>query len=147
MLEYRTTPTLMNLSSQPPAVYRLLARLADGPVAELPMPRLDTLPGAEPRYQYNSIFHWKPLLNGYSGYYPSSYLRLLEVLEPFPRGDWLDLIHSSGARYVVLHQAGLSTASYTSALTQLLSRAGVQSYGPFQGDGGHDWIFDIGMIQ
>ena len=147
MAEYLTTPALMNLSSEPPAAYRMLARLADGPVAELPMPRPDTLPGADPRYEYNSIFHWKPLLNGYSGYHPSSYLQLLGAVTMFPRGDWLAQIQSSGARYVVLHQAGVSADSYTSALTQLAGRAGAQSYGPFHGEGGDDWIFDIAMIQ
>ena len=56
-----------------------------GVVAEFPMPMPDTLPGHEPRYAYMSTFHWMPLLNGYSGYYPPSYLTRLSSLRTFPR--------------------------------------------------------------
>ena len=38
------------------------------------MPRIELLPAHDARYAYMSIFHWKRLVNGYSGYYPPSYL-------------------------------------------------------------------------
>ena len=34
------------------------------------MPQLNELPAHEPRFEYLSIFHHMPLINGYSGYYP-----------------------------------------------------------------------------
>src|SRR5690606_19916326 len=61
------------LASQPPTV-----------VLELPVPRPDRLWGAETWHQYFSIYHWQPLANGYSGFAPLSYLRLLEALRRFP---------------------------------------------------------------
>ena len=42
------------------------------------------LPGPDPVYAYMSTFHWQPLLNGYSGYYPRPHLQRLDVLTRFP---------------------------------------------------------------
>ena len=33
---------------------------------------------------YASIFHWQPILNGYSGFYPRSYIELIEMMREFP---------------------------------------------------------------
>ena len=63
------------LPERAPPLYAWLAKQPRGVVAEFPMPAPDTLPGIEPRYAYMSTFHWMPIVNGYSGYYPPSYSR------------------------------------------------------------------------
>ena len=35
-------------------------------------------------YMYRSTLHWRPLLNGYSGFYPQSYIKLLIKMRSFP---------------------------------------------------------------
>lgn len=70
--------------NEPPPLYDFLRHQPDGIVAHFPMPRGFRLPGVEPQYLFGSTFHWKPLVNGYSGYYPPSYLRRLRAVENFP---------------------------------------------------------------
>ena len=85
LLEYRVgSLPLVAYHNEPPPLYRLLATLPRGVVAEFPMPRLDWAPHLDPRFEYMSTFHWMPLLNGYSGFYPPSYLRRLVRLARFP---------------------------------------------------------------
>ena len=50
-----------------------------------------------------STFHWKPLINGYSGHHPRSYLRRLEHLRSFPDATSLDVLRQSGVNYVIVH--------------------------------------------
>jgi len=68
----------------PPPLYAWLAQQPRGVVAEFPMPVPEALPGDEARYAYMSTFHWMPGVNGYSGYYPPSYLTRIDRLREFP---------------------------------------------------------------
>jgi hypothetical protein len=56
-------------------------------------------------YMLNSTRHWKPLVNGYSGFMPASYVRLQGALAGFPGQDALDTMHRRGITHVVLHEA------------------------------------------
>jgi hypothetical protein len=104
LLEYWVAPLrLIPFPNSPPPLYAWLATQPRGVVAEFPMPLPDTLPGHEPRYAYMSTFHWMPLLNGYSGYYPPSYLTMLTGLRHFPDGAAIALLRQRGARYVIVH--------------------------------------------
>src|SRR5262249_9786554 len=60
---------------EPAPIYKVIRGAEPGVVLELPLPRLDRLPGQEPMYQIWSMQHWNPLVNGYSGYYPPDYVR------------------------------------------------------------------------
>jgi len=98
---------------EPSPVYTTLAALPDGVVAEMPFwwAPLD-LPRNAP-YMLASTRHWKPLLNGYSGFTPASYRRHADVLWYFP--NWPSSfaeLERAGVRYVVVHldQYGSSRA-------------------------------------
>jgi hypothetical protein len=60
------------------------------------------------RYLYFSTYHWHPLVNGYSGYTPPSYERIVHRLRGFPRGGTIDYLASIGVRWVVVHPELLS---------------------------------------
>jgi hypothetical protein len=77
--EYWYEFELAELPSRPSAYAAWLADQPDRIVAEFPMPTLSTLPGNDASYQYESIAHWRTLVNGYSGYYPLSYLELVNA--------------------------------------------------------------------
>ena len=81
-----------------------LAQLPDGNVLELPVPRPDGLPFHDASYLYTSTFHWKTLVNGYSGYYPPSYIRRLSRLATLPSPAALDQIRDDNVRWVVVHE-------------------------------------------
>ncbi len=104
MLEYWVAPlTLVPYPNTPPPLYTWLSRQAPGVVAEFPMPTIHTLPGNEPQFEYASTFHWMPLLNGYSGYYPPAYLHTLDRLKPFPDPSAVAVLGRSGVRYIIVH--------------------------------------------
>ena len=86
LLEYRVqaAATLAPYPNEPPPLYAWLARQPPGVVAEFPMPRAENWPGSEPRISYLSTFHWKPVVNGYSGFMPQSYADRLAAMREFP---------------------------------------------------------------
>jgi hypothetical protein len=132
LIEYFTTVTLVRYPNVVPPVYRLLASQPPGVVAEFPMPRVDGLPGQDPKYAYLSIFHWKPLINGYSGFYPANYLRRLPDLRRFPEPFSLRVLRRADVRYLVIHESGYADrVSYEEILSTLDEAEGVRNLGAF----------------
>lgn len=85
-------------------IYERLAALPDGVVAEMPFwwDPIDVANNAD--YMIGSTRHWKPLLNGYSGFIPASYRQRADLLWYFPfREACYDELVRAGVRYVVLH--------------------------------------------
>ena len=74
-----------------------------GVVAEMPIAPAFLLPGDDPRYAYMSTFHWMPSINGYSGYYPPSYLDRVQRLQAFPAAPTTEVLRRVGVRYVIVH--------------------------------------------
>jgi hypothetical protein len=86
-----------------PNIYKEFVRQAPGGVlAELPLGESDF----DLRALYYSTAHWRPLLNGYSGYYPPHYGRLALALSDVPRfpGPALEALHAHGATHVIVHE-------------------------------------------
>jgi hypothetical protein len=103
VMEYRVTLPLTDYPNEAPPVYRLLARQPPGVVAEFPVPTPASLPLLDAQYLYCSTFHWYPLVNGYSGVYPSSYLERIERLKDFPDARSFEQLDQDNVQYVVLH--------------------------------------------
>jgi hypothetical protein len=85
-----------------PAPYRALAREEGAVVAELPFPEPARIP-INGQYVWASTVHWKPLLNGYSGFMPLSYLRHWEAFRDFPDPAVLDRLRTAGVTHIVVH--------------------------------------------
>jgi hypothetical protein len=125
LLEYWVAPLrLINYANEPPPLYRFLASQPDGVVAHLPMPSHYRMAGYEPRYIYGSTFHWKPLVNGYSGYHPSSYRDRIEALRDFPSAAAVARLRSDRVRYVVIHEGNYEKAEDAAAALAGLERIG-----------------------
>jgi hypothetical protein len=73
------------------------------------------VPAADPRdthraarlnstYMLHSTVHWRPLVNGYSGFTPASHDLLFRYLVNFPDERSLDALDAIGVRYVILHR-------------------------------------------
>ena len=98
-----STPVhLTPIPEAPPAIYAdLLREVGDSPAAtivDVPM-----LIGWDQTYMYYSTFHWQTLLNGYSGFFPPSYLQLVGAMRGFPDARSLDALRVRGAGYAVIH--------------------------------------------
>ena len=96
-----------------PPVYRWLAAQPgrDG-VLELPV----GLPVYDVDRMVLSVQHWKPLVNGYSGFTPTMFF-FRNAMLGFPTDDAIRLLHDIGVRWIVVHpdrlpaaQAGLCDA-------------------------------------
>ena len=86
-----------------PAIYREFAQLApDGVLAELPLGE----PDFDLRAMFYSLVHWRPILNGYSGFYPPHYGRLALATSDVPRfpDGAIEALRALGATHVLVHE-------------------------------------------
>jgi hypothetical protein len=86
----------------PPSVYAALpprgSVLFEFPVHSPPDRFSENLP-----YMYFSIWHWRPMVNGYSGFIPRSYDGLLQRVSMFPDAASLHYLGSVGVTHIALH--------------------------------------------
>ncbi len=105
-----------------PDIYRAVAATAPETIlVELPIGD----PGYELRYQYFGLMHGRPLLNGYSGYFPRSYRdRVATLANPLAQADaaWAAL---APATHVVVHARAWSDERGTAIGAWLASRGAV----------------------
>lgn len=59
-------------------------------------------------YLLESTRHWRPMLNGYSGLTPESYVRHAAQFASFPRADALEALRAAGVTHMIVHEAALS---------------------------------------
>jgi hypothetical protein len=123
LVEYASKPLpLWSAPTGPPPVYADIIRdRGDSPTAvifEFPTGHME-----DPEYLYYSTFHWQYLVNGYSGFFPPSYLKVVRAVANFPDAASFDAIKSHGARYVVVHGEWLYGARYEQIAAELDRRA------------------------
>lgn len=111
LVELRPTLQLTPTPTSAPAVY---ASLPAGPavVVDVPLPAEDGEYWIDPTYLYYSTFHWKQLINGYSGFTPAWYARLMVASREFPTDDSLAIFRQRGAHYLVLHEEFYPSEKY-----------------------------------
>jgi hypothetical protein len=90
-----------------PQVYQWLAKQKeDFAIIELPRP-FDWSNTLSMTYNalsmYYSTYHWKKLVNGYSGFFPKAYPYIFFYIANFPSDISLNLLEEIGVRYVILH--------------------------------------------
>ncbi len=87
-----------------PRIYGLLADEPRVILAEVPFyPRQAVFENAE--YVLNSTAHWRPLMNGYSGYTPATYAAYADVFWYFPREHAIQAMRRAGVTHVMVHPA------------------------------------------
>jgi hypothetical protein len=101
--EYRSTLVLGHVWSSPPPVYNALRSEPPSVVLELPLMSPDIF--LEPVYMYFSTFHWHKLVNGYSGFGPPSYARLLSLVQEFPDEASIAELRRREVNLVIVHGA------------------------------------------
>ena len=101
-LEALRAPLEYQPFSEIPPIYDRLAAERGAVVVELPL--------YEPRYSFgnapymlNSTRHWRPILNGYSGFLPGWYAGAHNAVQGFPDVASLIDLHERGVTHVVVH--------------------------------------------
>jgi hypothetical protein len=108
---------------EPPAIYASIAGKQPPVVlAEFPMPRDIYRSDFDTRYLYFSIFHWQNLVNGNSGFFPPSYVELLERERDFPSDASLNYLRSRGVQYLTMHGRFTNPDRYRNTVAMLDAR-------------------------
>ena len=136
-----TPPGPMRQGDHTPPVYTEVAKLPEGTVlVEFPFGVF----AYEFQYMFYSTNHWKPLLNGYSGFFPPSYderrARWLPVSRN-PDAAWT-LLAQSGATHAIVHDAAYadSEGPFTN---EWLLRHGARLLGTFE----YDRLYELPRAQ
>jgi hypothetical protein len=134
LVEYSNQPLPLSgaIDARPADVYQALRSGKPGPIAEFPVPLREALPGWDPYYMAWSVWHWRPLLNGYSGYYSQAYLDSLETLRWFPDADSIALLRRKGIRYVIVHREFYKREEYTELALQLATTPELTRWGVYK---------------
>jgi hypothetical protein len=100
-----------------PPIYSLVAK-APGRVvlAEVPF-YAEQMVFENATYVLNSTAHFKPLLNGYSGYTPDTYRKHAEAFAGFPDERAIVAMRQAGVTHVIVHPARIPQAPEQLALT------------------------------
>jgi hypothetical protein len=134
---FRVVPFQANLGQDDDSrAYRWLSTAPPGAVLELPAVTdepIDTL-----RYQYRTLHHRHPIVNGYSGYPTRLFLFLTHPDSPLYEVEQFDdliaALSNLGVRYIVVHEARFDRPELAQATTAALKRhtaqlAGVIEFG------------------
>jgi hypothetical protein len=79
-----------------------------GPVLELPLGPRGVGPPQHARAMYASIFHWQPVVNGYSSYWPAGFLERMALAQRLPDPEALAALRrETGLRLLLVHMAGM----------------------------------------
>ena len=130
--EYLMWPmALVPVQTAPDQLSRWLRSQPPGVVADLPLPRSTAEIANDAVAAYRSTFHWQRMVNGYSGFYPPSYVGLWESTASLPDDAALAALRRHGVTYVIVRQAGFETDRFAAIVARLGSRCDLKAVGPF----------------
>lgn len=142
----RNTPLVPGVAAKPADAYRVLKDAKEGVIVELPLPDMDLAPrppGFDPYYQAWSVWHWRPLVNGYSGFTPAAYEQFAADLEGFPDERSVRALRALQVRYVLVHQAFYAPADYADLVLKLTTSSALTLRGTYQDPVGNANLFEV----
>jgi len=122
-MEYLAVPQRMQrvpVGKDIPPTYQWL-KSQPGNTAVLELPFLEPI-GREAAYMYFSLFHGKPIVNGYSGFIPPAANYIRQVFKTFPSWECLDILRALDVRYLVIHSQGYAEPRRSNIRRALQSR-------------------------
>jgi hypothetical protein len=126
LTEYFSVPiplSNMPLKAEVPRVYHWLGSSEgkDGAILELPLPMsIQTVCNFDCVRVYFSTFHWRNMVNGFSGYFSPLYTELMRRLQVNPLNQDIQDLKSLRLRYLLIHSAAYAEGEFQS-LTQALA--------------------------
>ena len=79
-------------------------------------------------YMLNSTRHWKPLVNGYSAFYPPSFVQICDALASFPASDAIRALRETGVTHVVIHDDAFHVPDNVDGLSLIDRRDRISLY-------------------
>jgi hypothetical protein len=134
----------LTLPSRPHEVYRWLASQPRSVVAEVPFARADQLHSiADGLYMFNSTWHWQPIVNGYSGFFPPTFYELAENTRAFPDDRSIAYLKSRGVDLIVIHGSLMDREKFGDMTAALLARPDIAAMAQFEEEKGPDVVFRL----
>lgn len=112
-IKFWTFPTVMTPGNVAPEYLWIRDHMPNVPLLELPLSKSRTDrwdPYTESGYLYASTFHWRDMVNGYSGHVPTTFNDMFTLAQEIPAVEPTNMLAGLGVQYVVLHTGDLSTA-------------------------------------
>jgi hypothetical protein len=122
MLEAMPRMPLEHVWTNPPPIYGSIASEPTAVLAEFPMPTVPVGYFFDTRYLYFSTFHWHPIVNGNSGYFPKSYEELTRRELDFPSDSAVEYLRMRGVDYVAVHGAFIDRENFERIVATLDAR-------------------------
>jgi len=145
MVEYASSSKrfLRDVASDPPDVYTVIRFTGPGVVTELPMPHIDNMPFQDALYTSWSVYHWHPILNGYSGYYSAGYRKTIALMETFPDDESIARLRELNVRFIVVHRSGYDDDEYNTLRQRMWDRPELVSAGEYRDPMGKAQLFEL----
>ena len=142
LAEFRTTmDRWLSVPSEPADVYRWLAMQPRSVVAEVPFARADELHLIhDGLYMFNSTWHWQPIVNGYSGFFPKSFMDLAEETASFPDDRSIHYLKTRGVDLIVIHGSMMTPEKFGAMTAALLARPDIEAMAQFPQRMGSDMV-------
>ncbi|HEX6162052.1 MAG TPA: hypothetical protein VFZ31_01715 [Vicinamibacterales bacterium] len=145
LIELRTRlDRWLTLPEPPPQVYRWLQMQPKSVVAEVPFARADELHQIyDGLYMFNSTYHWQPLVNGYSGFFPPTFVELAESTRSFPDDASIAYLKRRGVDLIVIHGQFMTAEQFGDMTAVLLERPDIEAMAQFDEPMGSDVVFRL----
>ncbi len=144
LLEYSTVQSRWFIAGPTPHVYTWLAEQPRSVVLELPMTtadRLDLVPDGV--YMFRSVNHWQPLVNGYSGFFPASFIELTEQMKTFPDEASIEYLKQRQVDLVVIHGGLMAPDVFGAVTSRLINHRDFEAKAQFAEPRGPDMVFRL----
>ena len=134
----------LTIPERPAEVYRWLAIQPRSVIAEVPFAHADRLHSiSDGLYMYNSTWHWQPLVNGYSGFVPKTFVELAEQMLSFPDDRSIAYLKQRGVDFLVIHGSLMERQEFGEMTAKLLARPDLQATAQFEERMGSDVVFRL----
>jgi len=145
LVEYQTRMVAwLTLPEKPAAVDRWLAAQPRSVVAEVPFAKADSLHSiSDGIYMFHSTWHWQPIVNGYSGFFPKTFIELAEATAAFPDERSIAYLKRRGVDLVVIHGPLMDPELFGEMTAALLSRPDIEALAKFEERMGSDVVFRL----
>jgi hypothetical protein len=145
LLEFRTRmDAWLVVPARPSDVNRWLATQPRSVIAEVPFARADALYAIhDGRYMFNSTFHWQPIVNGYSGFFPKTFIELAEHTTSFPDDRSIAYLKRRGVDLVIVHGSLMAPEDFGQMTAALVARPDIEPLARFDERMGSDIVFRL----
>jgi len=103
LVDLRPSLMLQPVWTDIPTIYQDLAGRQDVVLAEFPFEQHQAWVTNEIPFMYFSIWHWRQMVNGYSGFRPDAHMALIELAKDFPDPASITALRSRGVTHVTVN--------------------------------------------